>query len=84
MRKKPSNKRIPYAVLAESERLAYKCGREALEECVNAIYFNDSSDYLKALWRIVRILTASDIHTMEQIRELCKEIAERKEEERRT
>lgn len=39
---------------------------KALHEAVAAIYFSDSSDYLSALWQVVRILDPSVAHLLER------------------
>lgn len=50
--------------------------KEALDVAVSAIYFNDNSDYLKALYKVVRALTGiNDILTKpDNIDELFKEL----------
>lgn len=35
--------------------------REVLKEAVSVLWFNDSSDYVNALWDIIRVLMGSDI-----------------------
>ena len=44
-----------------SSELAHKPDiDEALSQTVKAIYFNDNSDYLQALWEVVRSLGGED------------------------
>ena len=39
---------------------------DALREAVNAIYFNDSSDYLSALWSVVRSISPETAQLLEE------------------
>lgn len=50
--------------------------KEALNAAVSAIYFNDRSDYLRALYTVVRVLTGvNDLFTKsENIDKLFKEL----------
>lgn len=48
--------------------------KAALKEAVSAIYFNDNSDYLSALYGVVRALTGLNQPSEEDIKKLFKEL----------
>lgn len=60
---------ILFGVVSSSDE-----SKEALNEAVSAVYFNDNSDYLRALYGVIRNLTGVKYSSTGDIDKLFKEL----------